>query len=169
MSPVPWLLFSQNSGDSQWWLFCSWVTILMWLWEEASTVSIYCATLTGSPQTNFLKKLKYRWHAILYLFQVYTVVIRYLYILWCDHHSKSINHLLWCKVIMLLLTIFSFTSFHQSKAELSFLPQIHTFSSLPYLSGTPLQQCSWAWNSEIIWVFALYNSPYQVHQQAQFY
>ena len=47
-SIVVGLPFSKISGSSEWWLFCSVVVILMWLWEEASTVFMYAIVLTGN-------------------------------------------------------------------------------------------------------------------------
>ena len=37
--------------------------------------------------------LRYNWHIKLYWFQVYNIMIWYLYPLWNDHHNKSIYHL----------------------------------------------------------------------------
>lgn len=71
----------------------------------------------------FLQKndflLKYNWHVTLILFQVYKIMIQYLYTLyqysihcvqymytpWNDHHSKSSYHLLLYEAITQLLTI----------------------------------------------------------------
>ena len=42
------LLFSYIADGSEWWLFCSLVIILMWLWDEASITFTYFMTLTRS-------------------------------------------------------------------------------------------------------------------------
>ena len=49
-SVVVGLLFSSVYSHSEWLLFCSLVVILMWLWEEVSTMFISSATLTVSDK-----------------------------------------------------------------------------------------------------------------------
>lgn len=46
--------------------------------------------------------LKYNPHTISYYFQVYIVVIWYIYMFWNDHHDKSIYHLSPYKIITVL-------------------------------------------------------------------
>lgn len=44
------LLFRYTSADSQLWLFCSLVVLLMWLWEGASNKITYSNILTGNQK-----------------------------------------------------------------------------------------------------------------------
>ena len=71
-------------------------------------VAIITSLTFVSPQDFwllFLFLLKYSWHTILHLFQVYNIVIWYFYISQNDHHDKSSYYLSPYKFIMILLTI----------------------------------------------------------------
>ena len=43
-SLVVGLPFSQISGGSEWWLFCSLVVILTWLWQDTNTAFWHCTS-----------------------------------------------------------------------------------------------------------------------------
>ena len=55
-------------------------------------------------------KLKYSWHIILCLFQVYYIVIWHLHTLWNDHHDKSNYHLSPYEVIYIIIDHIPYTS-----------------------------------------------------------
>ena len=68
---------------------------IWWVWTDAYTLeTITTAKVTDISITSksfLFLKLKSIWHI---MFQVYNIMILYMYIFWNDHHNKSINNFL---------------------------------------------------------------------------
>ena len=83
MSLVRGILLSYSSGGCQWWLFCNWVVILMWLWEEAISKFTYFTILTRSPYCSILSGVLTQ-HLFYFLLKTSSEVDTQWYMIWSD-------------------------------------------------------------------------------------